>query len=310
MYSVVIPCYKSSHTIRKVVEMTKEEMYKMNHTDLEFILVNDCSPDEGETIAVLREMALQDKNIKVIDLGKNAGQHNAMMAGLRYAKGDVIISMDDDMQTHPSQLPKLFEEFDKGFDVVYGYYPHKKHSFFRNLGSLFNRMTVSLLLGKPKEIISSSYWIMKKYVRDNIVKYEGSHTYMLGLILRATRNIKSVPVEHFKREYGESGYNFKQLVKLWSNILGFSSKPLQIAMYLGNILSLIAIISGIAIIIRKFLNPGISVGWPSVIVAILFGSGINLFFMGLIGEYIGRIYMHLNKEPQYVVKEIIDLGEE
>ena len=231
MYSIVIPCYKSSHTLKKLVTLTTEEMQKMNREDLEFVLVNDCSPDGGKTLEVLRQLAEENENVRVINLAKNVGQHNAMMAGLRYAKGDTIISMDDDMQTHPSQLPKMFAEYDKGYDVVYGYYPEKKHSLFRNFGSWVNRASVTILLGKPKEITSSSFWIMRKYVRDNIIEYTGAHTYLLGLILRATQNIKSVPVQHFEREYGQSGYTFKQLVKLWSNIIGFSYKPLASTCY-------------------------------------------------------------------------------
>ena len=307
MYSIVIPCYKSSHTLKKLVTLTTEEMQKMNREDLEFVLVNDCSPDGGKTLEVLRQLAEENENVRVINLAKNVGQHNAMMAGLRYAKGDTIISVDDDMQTHPSQLPKMFAEYDKGYDVVYGYYPEKKHSLFRNFGSWVNRASVTILLGKPKEITSSSFWIMRKYVRDNIIEYTGAHTYLLGLILRATQNIKSVPVQHFEREYGQSGYTFKQLVKLWSNIIGFSYKPLQLALVMGNIMALAAFV---ATIVRKCMNPTILVGWPSTMVAILFGVGLNLIFMGLIGEYVGRVYLHINKEPQYVVRETINVVEE
>ena len=310
MYSIVIPCYKSSHTLKKLVTLTTEEMQKMNREDLEFVLVNDCSPDGGKTLEVLRQLAEENENVRVINLAKNVGQHNAMMAGLRYAKGDTIISMDDDMQTHPSQLPKMFAEYDKGYDVVYGYYPEKKHSLFRNFGSWVNRASVTILLGKPKEITSSSFWIMRKYVRDNIIEYTGAHTYLLGLILRATQNIKSVPVQHFEREYGQSGYTFKQLVKLWSNIIGFSYKPLQLALVMGNIMALAAFVATIVIIVRKCMNPTILVGWPSTMVAILFGVGLNLIFMGLFGEYVGRVYLHINKEPQYVVRETINVVEE
>lgn len=310
MYSIVVPCYKSSQTIEKLVELTTAEMKKMGCDNIEFVLVNDCSPDDGETIEVLKKLAAKNKNIKVVNLGKNAGQHNAMMAGLRYAEGDTIISMDDDLQTHPSQLPKMFAAYEEGYDVVYGYYPEKKHSLFRNFGSWFNRFSVSVLLGKPKDVISSSFWIMRKYVRDNIIQYQGSHTYLLGLILRATSNIKSVPVKHFEREYGQSGYNLKALIKLWSNIIGFSSKPLQLAMYIGNIMAIGAVMFGITIIIRKVIDPTLSVGWPSIMVAILFGTGINLFFLGLLGEYVGRVYLHLNREPQYVIKDVINVEKE
>ena len=214
------------------------------------------------------------------------------------------------MQTHPSQLPKMFAEYDKGYDVVYGYYPEKKHSLFRNFGSWVNRASVTVLLGKPKEITSSSFWIMRKYVRDSIIEYTGAHTYLLGLILRATQNIKSVPVQHFEREYGQSGYTFKQLIRLWSNIIGFSYKPLQLALVMGNIMAFVAFIATIVIIVRKCMDPTILVGWPSTMVAILFGVGLNLIFMGLIGEYVGRVYLHINREPQYVVRETINVKKE
>ena len=148
MYSIVIPCYKSFETIEEVVTSTADVMKKLDKNEIEFVLVNDCSPDGGETIAKLRELADKYNFVKVINLAKNVGQHNAMMAGLRHASGDVIISMDDDMQTRPSELPKMFEAFEEGYDVVYGCYPEKKHSAFRNFGSWFNRMTVTWLLKK------------------------------------------------------------------------------------------------------------------------------------------------------------------
>lgn len=310
MYSIVIPCYKSELTIEKVVESSITEMSRMERNDVEIILVNDCSPDEGKTIRKLREIAEKYSCVKVIDLAKNVGQHNAMMAGMRNAKGDVIISMDDDMQTRPSELKKMFEAFDQGYDVVYGVYPEKKESAFRLFGSWVNRVCVSYLLGKPKEIKSSSFWIMRKYVKDSIIQYQGPYTYLLGLILRTTRNIKSVEVEHFEREIGTSGYTFKSLFKLWSNMIGFTSKPLSFAMKLGYILAMGSFIAAIVVIIKKLCNPALTVGWASVIVAVFFSLGIILIFMGLIGEYIGRMYLQINREPQYVIREEINFDEE
>lgn len=310
MYSIVIPCYKSSETIEEVVTSTLSVMKELNKEDVEFVLVNDCSPDNGKTIDKLRQLAKKYNFVKVINLAKNVGQHNAMMAGLRHATGDVIISMDDDMQTRPSELPKMFAEFDNGYDVVYGCYPEKKHSAFRNFGSWFNRVTVTWLLKKPKEIRSSSFWIMHKYVKDSIITYTGSHTYLLGLILRTTHNIKSVEVNHFEREYGTSGYTLKSLLGLWSNIIGFTSKPLELAMHMGYFISFCSIVAAIIVFIRKLVNPSLTVGWTSIIIAIFFSLGILLAFMGLIGEYIGRMYIQINNEPQYVIKEMINIEEE
>lgn len=304
LYSIIIPCYKSSRSIRQVVELTAEEMTKLGRTPFEFILVNDCSPDSGETIRELKRLADDYSYVKAVDLAKNSGQHNATMAGLNQASGDVLISMDDDLQTHPSQLFKLLEEFDKGYDIVYGYYPEKKHNLFRNFGSWVNYQSVRILIGKPKNMKTSSFWVIRKFVRDSVIEYKSQYTHLQGLFLRTTRNISSVPVEHFDRVYGTSGYTLKKLVALWSNIIGFSIEPLRIARNFGVITSLIGLIGAVCIFIRKLLVPATAIGWSSVMVAIFFFAGIIMFFLGLIGEYLGRMFLNINNYPQYVIREI------
>lgn len=304
LYSIVIPCYKSSKTIRKVVEMTMQEMDRLDRREYEFVLVDDCSPDDGETMAALMGLVRDYACVKVVELAKNAGQHNAVMAGLNEGSGDVFIAMDDDMQTHPSQLGKLLDEFDKGYDIVYGYYEHKEHSKFRNFGSYVNYMTVRILLKKPKDLKTSSFWVIRKFVRDYAVEYKSSYTHLQGLFLRTTRNISSVPIQHFKREVGTSNYTLKKLIKLWSNILGFSIVPLQMATYTGFFFSLIGILAAIGVIILKFVRPATYIGWPSMMATICFFSGLNLMFMGIIGEYVGRIFLGMSKNPQYVVRQV------
>lgn len=304
LYSIVIPCYKSSKTIRKVVEMTMQEMDRLDRREYEFVLVDDCSPDDGETMAALMGLVRDYACVKVVELAKNAGQHNAVMAGLNEGRGDVFIAMDDDMQTHPSQLGKLLDEFDKGYDIVYGYYEHKEHSKFRNFGSYVNYMTVRILLKKPKDLKTSSFWVIRKFVRDYAVEYKSAYTHLQGLFLRTTRNISSVPIQHFKREVGTSNYTLKKLIKLWSNILGFSIVPLQMATYTGFFFSLIGILAAIGVIILKFVRPATYIGWPSMMATICFFSGLNLMFMGIIGEYVGRIFLGMSKNPQYVVRQV------
>lgn len=235
-YSFVIPCYCSSHTIREVVESTIQEMERIDRKPYEFILVDDHSPDEGATLQELKALANEYSCVKAIELAKNSGQHNASIAGMNYAKGDYIISMDDDLQTRPSQLPKLFEEIEKGYDVVYGYYPEKKHSRFRNFGSWVHFESIRILIGKPKGMKTSSFFVMRKFVRDYIIQYKEPYTHLQGLVLRTTRNISCIPVEHFDRAYGQSGYTFKKLIKLWSNIVGYSVVPLRMATCLGMVL--------------------------------------------------------------------------
>ena len=303
LYSVIIPCYRSDQTIEHVVNMTREEMVKLGRGNVEFVLVNDCSPDGGKTIAKLVEMAGKYPDVKVIDLAVNSGQHNALMAALRHADGDVIIGMDDDGQTHPSQLGKLFETFDQGYDLVYGYYPEKKHNWFRNLGSRFNDLTINLMIRKPKEVRTSSYFLARKFIRDYSVEYHGSYTYLLGLFMRCTQNIASVPIKHFDREVGESNYTLKQLIRLWSSIIGFSVIPLRVAPVTGFLCAGVALLAALIIVIWKFVDPTLSMGWPSLMCAITFFFGLNFMFLGMIGEYLGRMFLGMNKEPQYVIRE-------
>ena len=309
LYSFVIPCYKSGETIRKVVELTAEEMELEDRKEYEVILVNDCSPDGGKTLKVLRELAAEYSYVKVIDFAKNAGQHHAILAGMKYAKGDIIIGMDDDLQTHPSQLPKLFEKFSEGYDIVYGYYPEKKHSFFRNLVSKLNYWSVRILIGKPKELKTSSFWVMKSFVRDYVVQYKVLYPYLQGMFLHTTQNIGCVPIEHFSREIGDSGYTLKKLVKLWSGIIGFSVVPLRIAMTIGNVFAGVGILGAIGVVISKLLHPEMLVGWASMMSALCFFSGVILFFIGIVGEYIGRIALNVNNEPEYVIREMIGVEE-
>lgn len=304
LYSVIIPCYKSVKTIRQVVELTAEELTRLGKTPFEFVLVDDYSPDGGETLCELRALADDYAYVKVVELAQNAGQHNAVMAGLGHAEGDILIAMDDDLQTHPSQLPALFEEFDKGYDIAYGYYPEKKHSMFRNFGSWVNYMSVRILINKPKDLKTSSFWIIRKFVRDYAIQYQSPFTHLQGIFLRTTRNIVSVPVKHFDRAYGQSGYTLKKLISLWSNIMGYSIVPLRMARNAGVFFSILSILGAIAIVLKKLLAPTSAVGWYSMMVAICFFSGLIMLFLGMIGEYLGRMYLGQSNLPQYVVRTV------
>ena len=242
--------------------------------------------------------------MRVVELAQNAGQHNAVMAGLNVADGDVLIAMDDDGQTHWSQLSVLFDEFDKGFDIVYGYYPEKKHSGFRNFGSWINYVSFRVLIGKPKDLKTSSFWIIRKYVRDYVVQYKSQYTHLQGLFLRTTRNISSVPVKHFDRTHGKSGYTIKKLIGLWSNVMGFSIVPLRIARNTGLFFSVLSLLGALAIVLKKILAPTSAVGWYSMMVCICFFSGLIMLFLGLIGEYLGRMYLGMSNNPQFVIRDI------
>ena len=304
LYSIIIPCYKSSRSIREVVEGTIEVLEGTGRIPYEFVLVDDHSPDGGDTVCALQALADDYRCIKVVELAQNAGQHNAVMAGLNEASGDALIAMDDDGQTHPSQLPALFEKFDEGFDIVYGYYPDKKHSSFRNFGSWMNYKAFRILIGKPKDMKTSSFWVIKKFVRDYVIQYRSQYSHLQGLFLRTTRNIASVPVKHFDRTYGKSGYTLGKLIGLWSNVMGYSIVPLRIARNAGIFFSVLSILGALGIILKKLIAPTSAVGWYSIMVAICFFSGLIMLFLGLIGEYLGRMYLAQSNNPQYVVRNI------
>lgn len=177
--AIIIPCYNSENTIHQVVDETTKYMMKMENTSFEFVLVNDCSKDN--TFAVIRKIVEKYDNVTGIDLAKNAGQHNALLAGMRAAEADYYIGMDDDMQTHPSQIHILLEKLFEGYDIVYGTYENKKTSSFRKIGSLFNNFTVAKMLGKPKGMKISSFWVIKKFVRDHAISYNSKYTNLQGL---------------------------------------------------------------------------------------------------------------------------------
>lgn len=306
LHSIIIPCYNSDQTIRGVVESTMAEMERLGRTEYEFVLVDDYSPNNPKTIDALRALARDYACVRVVELAYNSGQHNAVMAGLNYAEGEVLIAMDDDGQTHPSQLQYLFAEFDKGYDIVYGYYEQKQHSAFRNFGSYVNYMTIRILIGKPKDMKTSSYWVIRKFVRDSVIRYESPYTHLQGLFLRTTKNISSVPIQHFKREVGQSNYTFRKLIQLWSNIMGFSVVPLRMATRLGYFFFIVGMVGVVAVFINKMIRPAVPLGWSSMAVVLCFFSGIILLFMGLIGEYIGRMFLEMQKTPQFVVRKVYE----
>ena len=305
-YSIVITCYKSSHTIRNVVEETAAEMERLGNTPFEFILVDDCSPDGGETVRALKSLAEDHDYVTAVCLAHNGGQHNALICGLNYAEGDIIIFMDDDGQTHPSQLQTMLGGLDDDHDVVYGYYGDKKHSGFRKFGSWFTHTTVRILIGKPKNMKTSSFVCMKKYVRDNIITYPAHYTQMQGLILRTVSadRIASVSIKHFDRAYGESGYTLKKLLSLWSNIAGFSVVPLQFAQKAGVFISACGFIGMLVLIFRKIVSKTKIIGWTSTMMTIIFFSGIIILTLGIVGEYVGRMFLTMGNYPQYVVREV------
>lgn len=302
--SFVIPCYRSQNTIKSVIEEVKSTMTDLIEYDYEIILINDCSPDD--TFKVIRTMAEQDSRITGVNLAKNFGQHAALMAGFHHSSGDIIVCLDDDGQTPANEVGKLLDKIKDGFDVVYASYEHKQHSFFRNLGSKVNSKMTEIMLGKPKQLMITSYFAVRRFVVEEMMRYENCYPYVIGLVLRTTKNICNVPVNHRQRQEGSSGYTIGKLVNLWMNgFTSFSVKPLRIATYLGVFSSICGFIFLIYIVISHFLRNTAPVGWSSTMAIMLLLGGIILVVLGIIGEYVGRIFMCSNVAPQYVVREIV-----
>ena len=304
LVSFVIPCYRSAQTIEKVVEEITLSMGALPQYEYEIILVNDCSPDN--TFDVIRAIAKKDSHVLGISLSRNFGQHAALMAGFSRVNGEVIVCLDDDGQTPADEVGKLLAEIEKGTDVVYARYEHKKHSIFRNFGSKVNDLMTRFMLGKPKELYISSYFAARRFVIEEVKRYENAYPYVIGLVLRSTKSITNVTVTHREREIGSSGYTFSKLLSLWINgFTSFSVKPLRIATFFGGVCAFLGFAYGVYTVIKKFINPAVPLGFSSMMSALMFIGGLILLMLGMIGEYIGRIYVCMNNSPQFVVKEVV-----
>ncbi len=308
--SFCIPCYKSEQTLPKVVEEIRDTMSGLSDRYVyEIILVNDASPDA--TFAKIEELVDKYPNITGVDLAKNFGQHAALMAGFAYVSGDILVCLDDDGQTPPNEVVKLLDKIEEGEDVVYARYDHKKHSLFRNFGSFINEKMTEFMLGKPKELYVSSYFAARRFIVDEMLKYDKSYPYVIGLVLRSTKRIANVSIDHREREVGKSGYTFGKLLGLWMNgFTAFSVKPLRIATWSGVFCAVLGFLYGIYTIIKKLvLGDVVVVGFSALMSAVMFLGGMILFMLGMLGEYIGRMYMGMNNAPQYVIREVVKKDE-
>jgi undecaprenyl-phosphate 4-deoxy-4-formamido-L-arabinose transferase len=230
------------------------------------------------------------------------------MAGLNNVSGEVAIIMDDDFQNPISELLLLIKfSLKNSFDVSYTRYDKKNHSIFRNIGSYFNNKVSNIMLRKPDSLYLSSFKSISRKVINEIIKYDLPFPYLDGLILRTTRNLGIITVKHSKREYGKSGYTFRKLISLWLNMLtSFSTLPLRVSSILGLCMSSSGLFFAILVIVEKIINPGIPPGYSSTIIFILFFSGIQLMFLGIIGEYLGRLFIAQSKAPQYFITRSFD----
>jgi glycosyltransferase involved in cell wall biosynthesis len=308
--SVVIPVFNSEKTIAPLIDLVLAEL-DAAFERIEIVLVNDGSEDSSRERCVAAR-AKHPGKVKYIELARNFGEHNAVMCGLNHCTGDCVTIIDDDFQNPPSEILKLAEKLSEGYDVVFSYYADKKHSAFRNFGSCVNDWFANRLLSKPKGLYLSSFKIMTAALVQHVIKYKGPYPYIDGIILRNTRRIGQQAVEHSSRQEGRSNYTLARLLKLWLNMsTGFSVRPLRVASLLGFLMAILTPIQIIFYIIAYktggvFVQQAIPPGWASTIIIINFLGGIQLLLIGLIGEYIGRLYLTVNQLPQYAVRDLFD----
>ncbi len=306
--SFIIPCYRSENTVGAVVDEIVKECGTLNISDYEIIAVDDCSPDN--VYEKLKSLGQDNPSVRAIRFAKNFGQHAGMIAGVQHSRGNICVFLDDDGQCPLDRLGDLIAPLYNGYDVSISEYGKKKQSLFKNIGSVFNGIVANLLIDKPKDIQMGNFMAFKRFVADEISKYKGPYPYISGLLFRSSAKVINVPMEERERSSGGTTYTFRKLVALWSDsFTAFSIKPLRMATIAGSCAAVIGLLLTVVTIIRKLMYPAIPVGWSSMIAVMLVMGGLILFVLGIVGEYVGRIYMSINETPQYVIAEMNNMDE-
>ena len=311
LLSFVIPCYRSEKTIEKVIDEIIATVAQREGYDYEVIAVNDSSPDN--VYEVLKRIAAANKKVKVINFAKNMGKHAAVLAGYSVARGKYIVNLDDDYQCPTYALWSLLEPVERDeCDYATAKYSFKQEAWYKRLGSSVNVWMGHVMLDKPMSLRLENFSVMKAFVAREVIGYKNPYPYLEGLILRVTRRILAVPME--ERERGDdnaTGFTLKKSMSLLMNgLTAFSVKPLRVASLCGTLFAIMGFILGIVMVVRKLVNPAVPTGYSSIVAILLFSSGLIMLMLGLIGEYLGRMYICLNGSPQYVIRETINLGEE
>lgn len=307
--SIVIPLFNSQATVGELVDRLIERL-SGGRRELQIVLVNDGSSDGTDGVAraaVERHPGL----VEYVELARNFGEHNAVMCGLVHSTGEAVVVMDDDFQNPPDEVDKLVRCLEDGYDVVYARYEEKKHHPLRNLGSRFNDYVATWMLRKPRDLYLSSFKAMRRRLVDQIVEYEGPYCYVDGLILRSTSSIGQQTVEHEERAEGQSNYTFRRLVRLWLNMFtSFSVVPLRAASILGAVMSVVGVLLAVFFVVSWYTggllirHEDIPPGWASLIVSVTVFAGVQLLVLGILGEYVGRVFLTVNRTPQFVVRDV------
>jgi len=300
---VVVPVYRSAECLVELATRVDQACRRIGISH-ELILVDDCSPDRSWQ--VIEELNRRELSVVGVQLRKNVGQDNAIMAGFNTAQGSAMVVMDDDLQHDPEDIGPLLRELRQGYDVVYAKYRHTYQKLWKNLGSWFNGKVAQVVLGKPPHIYLSPYKIITADVVAEITRYRGPYPYVDGLIFRTTSNIGQVTVEHHPRFRGQGTYTLWKSIAVWARLCtNFSVVPLRIATLTGALSAGAGLSAGLGFLIYRLFEPTFAVsqeGWMSVIVSILVLGGIQLLTIGMLGEYVGQMHLNINSRPQYVMR--------
>ena len=298
---MVIPVFNGAASIARVVARVAAVFADRR---FEIVLIDDGSADDSEHVC--RSLAQESQGqIVFVQLSRNFGEHNAVLAGLAQTRGALVAVLDDDGQNPPEELPAMIDELQRRqLDVVYGLYVERQHGWSRRLGSWFNDRVADIMLRKPRGLYLSSFKVMNRFIVDEIVKYVGPYPYIDGLICRSTSRLGQLPVKHAPRLEGRSNYTLIKLIRLWLNMfLGFSIIPLRVTSLVGLIIAASSFLWLAIIVVDKlWITPGVTLGIPSVLACIVLFSGVQLAVMGMVGEYLGRVFLASNGQPQYIVR--------
>lgn len=299
--SVVIPVYNSENCLE---ELNEQVSNALQHVNYELILVNDKSRDKSwDKIVALAKV---NTRIKGISLKKNSGQDNAIMAGLGQAVGQYVVVMDDDLQHSPFDIIKLYEKCKEGYDICYGLFTDKKQTLWKNAGSQLNNTLAEVFLKKPKGLYLSPFKIIRGEVIKEVIQYNGPFPYLDGIVLSITSNIAQVELVHHKRFDGKSNYSlFKSVSVFLKHATGYSLYPLRIATIIGIMAASLSFLLGLYFILDFLTNAAHVEGWITLVLLIVFFNGLILMCLGLVGEYIGRIYLTITSKRQYVIDKLI-----
>ncbi len=309
--SVVIPVYRSAECLIALYDAIEAALNSINQT-YEVILVNDFSPDNSWS--VIEALCAVDNRVIGVDLRRNFGQDNAILTGLRVARGRFIAIMDDDLQHDPKFLPGLLDEIERGADVVYADFGKKKQKLWKNVGSWINGKIAEFVLDKPKGLYISPYKIIRRELADLICRYPGHAPYIDGLLFQNTARFSQVPVKHSSRLEGKGNFTFVRSVGVSARLaFSFSARPLRVIGASGLFFAALGIFLAIFVFGYRVLFPenfgAETIGWASLMVAILIATGLQMIFFGALAEYTGRSFLLMSRKPQTAIREILNRHE-